>query len=47
MKYKIKMTLEGAFPGSPDIDNFTIDEKTWGKIRDLIYPKFISENSIK
>ena len=38
MKYIIKMTLDGSFPGSPDHDYFSVDEKTWDKVRDLVFP---------
>lgn len=46
MKYKIKMILDGEFPGSPDIDNFIVNEDDWDKIRNIIYPKYLSENRI-
>ena len=46
MKFIIKMTLEGAFPGSPDHDTFIVDNDTWDKVRDIVFPKFLSENQV-
>lgn len=46
MKYIIKMILEGEFPGSPDIDKFIVDEETWDKVRNLVFPRFMNENRV-
>lgn len=36
MKYIVKLTLDGEFPGSPDHNYYLVDEKTWDLIHDLV-----------
>jgi hypothetical protein len=37
MRYIIKMSLYGSFPGSPDHNYFEVDEATFDNIRDLVH----------
>jgi hypothetical protein len=35
-KYSIKMTMEGPFPGSPDVETFEVSPETYDLIYDII-----------
>jgi hypothetical protein len=41
MIFKIKMSMGGEFPGSPDHDYFIVPEKIWSKVRDILYPRYL------
>lgn len=38
MRLRIKMYMEGRFPGSPDVDYYEVSEEQWDKIRNIVYP---------
>ena len=33
--------MYGEFPGSPDHDYFIVDAKTWDKVKDILFPKYL------